>query len=248
MARHLLIAMTTVLALGVLGSATTQPAGGRLIFEDSFDKGLADWQPEGNHTVEVVDGRLHVKAVQDDRFNGQYVWCRQTLPAAFRIEYDVTPASDSGFFLLFFCTQGVKGEDILDAELFEKYFPHKAWKQYEDWDKYTSPPKRNHDSRIGGYHVSYRRNELANCNLRKNPGLNLLKTTDLKSRLPKGEVAKVALTYEEGRVLLTVNGGVFMDHTDPDKPWSGGRFGFRQVYDSDATYDNVRVWDLSKGP
>jgi hypothetical protein len=245
MLRLLAIVLTTVLAFGVLGAATTQPAGGRLVFEDGFDKGLTNWQPEGNHTVGVIDGRLHVKTVQDERVNGQFVWCRQTLPAAFRLEYEVTPASDSGFFLLFFCTQGVKGEDILDPELFEKYFPAKAWEKYHDWDKYTSPPNRKHDSRIGGYHVSYRRNELANCNLRKNPGLVLLKTAELKSRLPKGQVANVSLTYDAGRVLLTVNGEVFMDHTDPANPWSGGRFGFRQVYDADATYDNVKLWDLT---
>lgn len=239
------VVLVSVLAVALLG-ATARPADGRLVFEDSFDQGLTNWQAEGNHTVEVVDGRLHVKTVQDEKVNGQFVWCRQALPAAFRIEYDVTPTSESGFFLLFFCTQGVKGEDILDTELFEKYFPHKDWKQYEDWDKYTSPPQRKHESRIGGYHVSYRRNEMANCNLRKNPGLNLLKTTELKSRLPKGEVARVSLKYEKGRVLLTVNGEVFMDHTDGEKPWSGGRFGFRQVHNSDATYDNVRVWDLGE--
>jgi len=225
-------------------------ATGKVIFEESFDKGMENWVSEGPHTVEVKDGRLHVKTVQGGNL-GQFVWCRKELPDNFRVEFDVTPVSDSGFFLIFFCVQGVKGEDILGPELFDNYFNWKTWKDYQDWDKYTSPPKRKHDSRIRGYHTSYRRNELANCNLRKNPGLNLVKSSDLKSLLPRDKTAHVVLAKEGAHVTLVVNGETFMDWTDDGKIdgpfYNGGRFGFRQVYDADGHYDNVKIYDLGVG-
>ena len=218
------------------------------VFEDKFEKGLVNWKAEGPHVVEAKDRRLYVKTPGDSK-NGQYVWCRTELPDDFRIEWDVTPVSKSGFFLIFFCQRGVKGEDILGKELFEDYMNWKKWGAYEDFDKYVSAPNRrgHHQSRIRGYHISYRRNENANCNFRKNPGLNLLLSQRIDALLPKDKTAHAELTKIGGRVKLVVNGKLFMDHTDPEKPWSGGRFGFRNVYESEGYYDNVRVFDLSKG-
>jgi hypothetical protein len=217
------------------------------VFEDTFDEGMKHWQPEGPHLVEVTDGRLHVKTPGESK-NGQYVWCRHKLPADFRLEWDVTPLSRSGFFLVFFCQEGVKGEDILGQELFENYMNWKTWGAYEDFDKYVSAPGRrgHHQSRIRGYHLSYRRNENANCNFRKNPGLNLLESHPVDALLPKDHTAHAVLTKTGGRVKLVIDGQTFMDKTDPDKPWSGGRFGFRNTYESEGTYDNVKLFDLTK--
>jgi len=217
------------------------------IFVEDFGKDLSNWAIEGPHTVELTDGRLHVKTVGDKRENGQFVWCRRELPDDFRVEFEMTPVSDSGFFLIFFCVKGVKGEDILEPDLFDNYLNWKTWKQYQDWDKYTSPPKRRHESRIRCYHTSYRRNNEVNCNLRKNPGLNLVKSNDIKSLLPKDKAARVVLTKVGPRITLEVNGQQFMDWTDADANfYSGGRFGFRQVYDADGYYDNVKLFDLTR--
>ena len=219
------------------------------VFEETFDKGLENWQSEGPHTVAVKDGRLYVKTPPPaEHKNGQYIWCRHKLPADFRLEWDVTPVSKSGFFLVFFCQEGVKGEDILGKELFEDYMNWKTWGAYEDFDKYVSAPKRkgHHQSRIRGYHLSYRRNEKANCNFRKNPGLNLLESHPVDALLPKDHTAHAVLTKVGGRVTLVIDGKEFMDKTDPGTPWSGGRFGFRNVYDSEGTYDNVKLFDLTK--
>ncbi|MFB3892676.1 MAG: DUF1961 family protein [Phycisphaerae bacterium] len=229
-------------------SPTTQasrPAKEKLVFEDNF-KDMANWVAEGPHTVEVKDGKLYVKTVQDDRNVGQYVWCRRELPDDFRVEFDVTPLSRSGFFLVFFCVQGVKGEDILGKDLFEGYMSWKSWKPYYDWDKYTSAANRkaHHQSRIRCYHASYRRNEQANCNLRKNPGLNLVKSSNIDALLPQDKPAHVVLTKAGPRITLVVNDKPFMDWTDPDAPYKGGRFGFRNVYDSEANYANFRMFDL----
>ena len=113
------------------------PDNSRLILSDGFDAGLANWVPEGPYTVAAApaaDGALHVKTSWDERKTGQYVWCRRELPADFRVEFDFTPVSESGFFLLFFCAEGVNGEDILAEELFDKYMPQAAWKPYEDFE------------------------------------------------------------------------------------------------------------------
>jgi len=40
-------------------------------------------------------------------------------------------------------------------------------------------------------------------------------------------------------------GHTFMDYTDEGEYYTGGRFGFRQVYDSEGTYDNLQLHDLS---
>ncbi len=246
--RKVLIPAVVVTAACVWAFAQpAPPAGaGKLVFKETFDRDLANWAVEGAHTVEVKAGRLHVKTVSDGKNLGQFVWCRTEPPKDFRVEFDLTPVSDSGFFLLFFCVQGVQGEDILGPDLFDNYLPWRTWKDYQDWDKYTSPPRRQHDSRIRGYHTSYRRNEIANCNLRKNPGLKLVKSNDLKTLLPKEKTAHVVLTKFGQQIHLEVNGQVFMDWSDPDVTfWSGGRFGFRQVYDSEGYYDNVRFFDLT---
>ncbi len=241
------ICLFAMCAWALAQSAANAPAG-KLVFEETFDKGLESWTPEGPHTVEVKDGRLHVKTADDGRNLGQYIWCRTALPKDFRVEFDMTPASASGFFLIFFCVEGVKGEDILAPDLFDNYLPWKTWKEYQDWDKYTSPPRRRHESRIRGYHTSYRRNEQANCNLRKNPGLNLVKSNDIKTILPKDKPAHVVLTKIGARIRLEVNGQEFMDWTDPAADfYTGGRFGFRQVYESEGNYDNVKFYDLTPG-
>ena len=250
-ARMLVFTLSLTMVVGCAAAQDepqTAPGKEKPVFEETFDKGLEHWQSEGPHAVEVRDGRLYVKTVDDEKKVGQYVWCRHKLPDDFRLEWDATPVSKSGFFLVFFCQEGVKGEDILGKELFEDYMNWKTWKAFEDFDKYVSAPNRkaHHQSRIRGYHVSYRRNENANCNFRKNPGLNLLESHPVDALLPKDQTAHAVLTKVGGRVTLVVNGKTFMDKTDPEKPWSGGRFGFRNVYESEGYYDNVKLFDLTK--
>lgn len=237
---------TTLRASASQSQPASQPTGGKLVFEDKF-KDMSNWVSEGPHKVEVKDGRLHVVTDTAGGQIGQYVWCKRELSDDFRVEFDVTPVSASGFFLVFFCVQGVKGEDILGKDLFEDYMPWKSWKEYHDWDKYTSAGNRHtHSSRIRAYHVSYRRNESANCNLRKNPGLVLKKSSAIDALLPKDKTAHVVLTKQGGHITLAVDGKEFMDWTDTETPYKGGKFGFRNVYESDAHYTNVKFFDLSK--
>lgn len=250
--RSVLLILVTLFAFAAAGGSAestsaraTEPEEGKLVFAEGFEKDLSNWMSEGPYSAEVKDGRLHIKTTWGERKVGQYVWCREMLPKDFRIEYGFTPLSDSGFFLIFFCAQGVQGEDILGPELLEGYMNFKTWQDYQDFDKYTSPPNRRHESRIRCYHISYRRGERANCNLRKNPGLNLLKSSKIDQLLPKDETVHVVLTKKGARILLTVDDRTFMNCTDEVGSYSGGKFGLRQVYDSEGVYDNVKVYDLT---
>jgi len=227
--------------------------GGKLVHSDDFADGLANWRSEGPYLVEVTGGRLRVKTDWGGPKVGQYVWFREDLPADFRAEYDLTPVSESGFFLIFFCAKGVEGEDILGDDLFEKYMPHGSWADYDDFDKYTGPDPsdRKNDQRINCYHISYRRNENANCNFRKNIGKNLLVSREIDALLPAGQTAHVVLTKQAGRIRLEVGGRTFMDHTDDGALNGGvygeGKLGLRQVYDSEGYYENFKVHDLTGG-
>ena len=243
------IAFLTVICLTIIAFAnpTAKPTG-KLIYEDNFVN-LDNWVAEGPHTVEAKNNKLHIQTTGEQI--GQYVWLKKDVPNDFRIEFDFTPSENSkenSFYLLHFCQQGTKGEDILSDEMLNGYLPAKSWKPFQDFDKYVSAENRKgfHESRIRGYHTSFLRGESATCNLRKNPGLILLKQTKLDDKLPKNQKAHIALTKIGGRIHLEVNGKVFMDHTDEKDIYNGGRFGFRAVYNADAHYENFKLYDLTK--
>ncbi len=165
---------------------------------------------------------------------------KEMVPENYIFEFDVTPLSKIGFFLLFFNTQGLKGEDILSPELFNDV--------PEDVTKYENCIFFKYTKKLNGYHISYRRNESATCNFRKNAGLILLKQHKLDKILPKDKTMHVELYKKGGHMKLTVDGMVFMDHVDDGKEhgpvWTGGRIGFRQVYKSEGLYDNVKLIQL----
>jgi hypothetical protein len=188
---------------------------------------VESWEPVPAVSVACADGRLDVST--HSKLNGAMIWLRRELPANFTFEYDFTPRSPTGFFLLFFCARGVEGEDVLSPEM----LADRAAKTL--FEKYVH-------GHVGCYHVSYRRGEEANCNLRKNPGLALLRQQPLARVLPAGRTVHVRLTKQGNHVVLTVGGEVFMDYTDDAPPsLGGGRLALRQVYDSEASYSNVTL-------
>ena len=242
----LLAAVPVCAQLANIKVVTDANVGSQLIYEDNFAT-LDNWLPEGPHTVEAKNNKLHIKTTGDEI--GQYVWLKKDVPNDFRIEFDFTPSvnsQDKSFYLIFFCQQGVKGEDILSDEMQNNYLPAKSWRPFQDFYKYVSPVEQKalHESRIRGYHTSFLRGIEANCNFRKNPRLILLKQTILDEKLPKTQKAHIVLTKIGGRIHLEVNGKVFMDHTDDKDIHIGGRFGFRAVYDADAHYENFKLYDL----
>jgi hypothetical protein len=162
------------------------------------------------------------------------VWLKRDLPDDFSFEFDFTPQSKSGFFLLFFCAKGLDGQDVLSPQM-QAYHP--AGQTL--FGKYVS-------DKIRSYHISYRRGEEANCNLRKNPKLRLLKQQKLSQILPQGKSVHVKLTHQGRHIHLEVDGNVFMDYDDPEPPLQGGRLALRQVYDAAATYTNITLKNIGK--
>jgi hypothetical protein len=229
--------LLTLITLVCTSIAMAEPKNDHVIFSDNFSGGLEHWTVEHweEDKIEVTNkaGRMHVSTRETD--NGVMIWLRKELPENYRFEFDVTPHSESGFFLIFFNTQHKDGKDILEeAVLNDKSAPTL-------FKKYTK-------SVINGYHISFRRNEVADCNLRKNSGMALLKKQILPHLLKKDETHHVSLTKHGGSIKLQVGENVFMNFKDDGqengKVWSKGRIGFRQVYDSVGSYDNVKLTEL----
>ena len=210
------------------------------LYTEDFSTDLSNWVSEGPGQAEVKDGKLVLKtrdkAPDGKQESGQYLWYKQDLPADFRAEFDFTPTSRSGFFLLFFCAKGTGGEDILGDKLMKDYTA------LRDFKKYTIGP-------INCYHISYRRNQSADCNLRKNTGKHLLMSSKIEQLIPAGKAAHIILTKQDGHISLTIDGVSFMDFTDDGKlnggVYGAGKFGFRQVYESAGEYDNLKIFDLT---
>lgn len=238
-----LLLLCLVIATILLGN---EPKG-VLMFEDKFDKGLENWTVEkiknAEGHVEVSEGKMKCSTVMDKENNlgtdGIMIWLKTVeLPKNFKFEYDLTPTSDAnddGFFLLFFCYKHKEGKDLLDSEFIGKVNDQTLFQ------KYVKGP-------FDGYHISYRRGDAANCNLRKNSGMELLHQNNLKKVLPANKKVHITLTKIGGHIQLTIDDTVFMDFKDDGTKngsiREGGRIGFRQVYKSSALYENVKLFKL----
>jgi len=201
---------------------------GRVVFADDFSGGLGGWTFEGAAETRIRDGRLYVKPLYSP---GQMAFMRTPAPAAFRLEFEVRPISPSGFWLVFFCCTSPAKKDLFDPDLKprEAFFDH-----YVDNQEFRS------------YHISYRRNESPTCNLRKNPGLVMLKQEKLEGILPAGKTYHVVLSYKAGRIKLTVDGKVYMEHGDEKgKAYGAGHVCLRNLYECETEYDNVVLYDLT---
>ena len=213
----------------------------KLVFEDDLSRGLQNWVVEKFDRDEVEVGysgnRMMVSTKKG--VDGVMVWCKHKLPENFMVEYDITPVSESGFYLMYFCTERKDREDILD-HIDNKYTTLSLF------EKYTK-------GETNSYHISYRRNDNPTCNLRKNPGLTngaLLKQQALSGILAAGKSHHVVLRKTGSHINLEVDGEAFMNFTDDGTiagpSYCGGKFGIRQVYDSEGYYQNFRIWDLDK--
>lgn len=220
---------------------------GGIMFEEKKLTNLDNWAIEKikaeEGVVEVVDGKMKCTTVMDQKnglgTDGIMIWLKSTqLPKNFKFEYDVTfltNANDDGFFMLFFCYKHKENADLLDPQFFGKL------KEQTLFKKYTT-------GTFDGYHISYRRGEAANCNLRKNAGMVLLHQTALNKVLPANQKMHVTLTKVGGSIKLEVDDVVFMDFKDDGASHGpiheSGRIGLRQVYKSSAIYENIKLHKL----
>ena len=221
----------------------------RLILSEDFEGGLDLWRVEdrgGHHLVELSDGRLIVRNLVPTP--GVFVWSRVELPASFRLEFDFCPLGrgkqQKGFYLLFFGALAQDGRSILEDEVWHS-------EPLQDFRKYTRGD-------IRCYHIGYLRGQTGLCNLRKNPGLNLVQSNEVPV-LAEGETYRVVVEKRGGSIKMSVSGpgiegeqGIFQDWVDlaVDSPvLDGGAFAFRQIaYDEGVAgvYDNVRL--VALGP
>ncbi|HUS81615.1 MAG TPA: DUF1961 family protein, partial [Armatimonadota bacterium] len=131
---------------------------GELIYEDGFDRPWADnWVLEGPGALTQEGGRLRMQEQPAEGQNGNVVlWCKQDFPRDFVCEWEFTPNDVEGLCIVFFCAQGLSGEDIFDPSLAPR---DGTFTGYTNGD-------------IHCYHISYFRNTCGrspNCALRKNP-------------------------------------------------------------------------------
>jgi hypothetical protein len=219
----------------------------RVILEEDFEHGLNQWKVEDrgrHHLIELKNGELVISNRTETP--GVFVWNTVELPPNYRLEFDFIPRGrgrqQEGFFLLFLGAKGVDDRSIFDDSIW-------SGSRLEDFRKYTR-------GEIRCYHIGYLRGETGLCNLRKNPGLNLVSSNRVPILIQE-ETYRIVVEKVGGRIKMLVTGpGVsaaqqlFQDWTDPAKDvpiLEGGHFGFRQIaYDEGVVgaYDNVRLTDL----
>jgi hypothetical protein len=220
----------------------------KVIFEEDFEHGLNYWRVEdrgAHHLIELKEGQLII--TNRTKTPGVFVWNTVELPESFRLEFDFTPLgrgrNKEGFFLLFLSAKGLDNRSIFEESLW-------LGSELEDFRKYTRGD-------IRCYHIGYLRGETGLCNLRKNPGLNLVKSNPVPI-LREGETYRVSVEKRGARISMrTIGPGIppdqelFQDWSDPafENPvLNGGHFAFRQIaYDEgvQGAYDKVKLTAIS---
>ena len=200
---------------------------GRVVFADDFSGGLQNWIFEGAGEVAIRQGRLHIKP---NAMPGHMAWIRSPAPEAFRLEFDLTPLSPSGSWLVFFCATMPAVTDVFDADLPPREGVFARYVNNEDFQC---------------YHISYRRGESPTCNLRKNPGKVLVKQTGLEGVMPAGRTYHLTLTYKAGHIKLQVDDKVYMDYQDTENVYGAGHIALRNLYACETEYDNVVIYDIT---
>ena len=221
----------------------------RVIFEEDFEHGLNRWKVEdrgAHHLIELKDGKLIISNRTETP--GIFVWNRIDLPDSFRVEFDFSPvgrgSKKEGFFLLFLGAKGVDGASI---------FGESVWSgsELQDFRKYTR-------GEIRCYHIGYLRGETGLCNLRKNPGLNLVQSNSVPI-LWEGETYRIVVEKRASLITMRISGaGIesdqelfqeWVDFAETTQVLNGGNFGFRQIAYGEGVvgaYDNVRLTELAR--
>ncbi len=211
----------------------TVPQRGKLLLQDDCDN-MDNWFIEGSEGKgEIVNGALRVTSTSQRK--GVHAWFRPDLPDNVRIEYDMTVHGPKGFALVFFCAKGTKGQDII-TDLPER-------------DGTFSQYVRNDDLRC--YHLSVHRmgseSWVDGANLNKNPAKNLVQRNAVDPCPPAegDQTYHMTLIKLGGRIQLLVDDKPVLFYIDEAEPYAGGKFGFRQIYLSTISYDNVRVYEVA---
>lgn len=211
---------------------------GQLLYEDTFDAPWQErWALEGPGIITQEGGRLRIQepAAGTPGANHVVLWCRQDFPKDFVAEWEFTPNQVAGLCIVFFCARGRDGRDILDPSM---------------------PPRdgtftQYHSGEMNCYHISYFRNTCArapDCALRKNFGF--YRCSDGADYIPlqAGVTSRVTLVKRGAHIQFAINDRVSLDWVDDGVTrgpiWGAGKIGLRQMINTDAWYDNFRVWEV----
>lgn len=110
------------------------------IFDD--EAALKDWKLEGGKRMSLADERLVLESSADRDAKGGHLvcWLTRELSADFLAEFKMRPGDrKDGLAIVFYNTQGLRGESIFDPALAPR----------------SGDFKRYHSGDLNGYHVSY---------------------------------------------------------------------------------------------
>ena len=206
----------------------------------------AVWIAEGHGGADIQGGKLIVSPFPLDMRTGDQirsaprshmvVWNNTIFPADFLAEFEMNPSgSTNGLTIVFFCATGKNGEDIFDIDL----PPRNA-----DYKNY-------HSGAIANYSDAYwSRNtddEASTNRLRKNPGFALVAQGRSLTTGSTVTTHHVRILKFGGHIEIEIDGRVVLKWDDTGAPLGAGRIGFRSMEGvSLITYDNFKVWRLSK--
>jgi len=208
------------------------------------DKRVA-WIAEGQGGVEIRDGKLRVSPLPFNTSGNQIkseprshmvVWNSKVFPADFLAEFEMNPSgSTNGLTIVFFCAAGKNGEDLFDVSLPARNADYKNY----------------HSGAIANYSDAYwsrnTEDEAATNRLRKNPGFTLEAQGQSLTTGTTDTTHRIRILKYGGHIEIEVNGRVVVKWDDAGKPLGAGRIGFRSMDGvSLITYDNFKVWKLSK--
>lgn len=203
-------------AIGIDGRSTTPTSGGRLVFEDTFDRAtLGDaWRQSEPDlgwkagTWKLEDGRLAATDIHNAA-----LWLTTPLPEAVRIEFDARATSDDG---------DVKAEVFGDGRTHQSGYIL----IFGGWKNTINAIARQDEH-------GEDRKEDNRCAVRKGRRLCVEPDVDYRWAIERtnGEVR----WYLDGRLFLTY---------DDTHPVRGRHFAFNN-WEAPVSFDNLRVYDLT---
>ena len=235
--------MDNILGSMVLPKPIT-PKKRSLLYETSFADYLSTkgWVSEGpisiTHENNWLVMKSHTPDPEDNAFGHTLFWAPQIFPEDFIAEWEVQFLQEDGLAIVYFCTEGIKGEDIFHPSLNKR---NGVFSNYIRSD-------------INSYHISYYANNprLAPgriaSNLRKNSGFYLVSNGPISIKPGSLEVHKAQLIKKGDHIQMNIDGTTIIDYIDDGKTYGPvhgkGRIGLRQMRWTQARYRNFKVWEI----
>jgi len=205
----------------------------------------AEWIVEGMGGVKIENGNLIAsplpfdasgKPISTEPRSHLVIWNQKIFPADFLAEFEMNPSgSTNGLTIVFFCAAGKNGEDLFDKSL----PPRNA-----DYKNYHSGAIANYSD---AYWSRNTEDEATTNRLRKNPGFALVAQGRSLTTGTTDTTHHVRILKSGAHIEIQIDARVVLKWDDTGTPLGAGRIGFRSMEGvSLITYDNFKVWKLSK--